>query len=393
MPVAAEAGEADGVEHEVSIDEAAAAIAARASAGGSAADYSTMAADLAKNPAVLAALQAQLGGLEGLSSGLMESLPASVKRRVKALKKMQLEQVTLEAQYQQELNLLDLKYDALKKPVFAKRSTIISGGYEPTEEECDYADEEDEDEEPITEVEEGEDDIKGIPQFWLQAFQNCPVIEEAIEDHDVEVLRSLTDVHIDYSSDGKSFQIVFDFEENEFFTDASLSKTYHINLEPAEGDLIFDGPSYASSDGCTINWNKDMDVTHKVTKKTQRKKKGPAAGKTRTVTRVDPQPSFFRFFDPPKQPEDDEEMEEEHEAALFQDYEMADFLKDKVVPRAVLWFTGEALDYEDEMGDEEDEDDLAHMMGGGDDDDDDEDPDYVPPAGGFGAEQPECKQS
>jgi len=33
--------------------------------------------------------QAQLGGLEGLSSGLMESLPASVKRRVKALKKMQ----------------------------------------------------------------------------------------------------------------------------------------------------------------------------------------------------------------------------------------------------------------------------------------------------------------
>jgi len=45
------------VEHEVSIDEAAAAIAARASAGGSAADYSTMAADLAKNPAVLAALQ------------------------------------------------------------------------------------------------------------------------------------------------------------------------------------------------------------------------------------------------------------------------------------------------------------------------------------------------
>ena len=86
--------------------------------------------------------------------------------------------MTLEAQYQQELNLLDLKYDALKKPVFAKRSTIISGGYEPTEEECDYADEEDEDEEPITEVEEGEDDIKGIPQFWLQAFQNCPVIEE-----------------------------------------------------------------------------------------------------------------------------------------------------------------------------------------------------------------------
>lgn len=331
----------------------------------------------------------------------MEDLPKVIRRRVKALKKMQTEHVTIEAQYQQELNALDLKYDGLKKPLYLKRETIINGTYEPNEEECAFVDPEDEDEddeedeEADADAEDGEDDMKGVPQFWLQAFRNCSVIDEVIEEHDVDVLRHLLDVRIDYAEDGKSFTIVFEFEANEFFTDTSLTKKYFINLEPEEGAVVFDGPSYEKAEGCKIAFKAGKDVRVKTIQKTQRAKKGSKAGKTRTVTRTEPQPSFFRFFEPPQQPDEDAELTQEQEMALdqqlFQDFEMADYIKDKLVPRAVLWFTGEALDYEDPTeDDEEDEEGLDGDYG----DDESDDPDYVPPeGGGFGDAQPECKQS
>jgi nucleosome assembly protein 1-like 1 len=59
----------------------------------------------------------------------------------------------------------------------------------------------------------------------------------------------------------------------------------------------------------------------------------------------------------------------------------------KIVPSAVLWYTGEANEYEDQDDDEEEEDDMQDE----DDDDDDDDGDYVPPVAG--AQPPECKQS
>ena len=186
---------------------------------------------------------------------------------------------------------------------------------------------------------------------------------QVIEEHDVDVLRHLLDVRIDYAEDGKSFTIVFEFEANEFFTDTSLTKKYFINLEPEEGAVVFDGPSYEKAEGCKIAFKAGKDVRVKTIQKTQRAKKGSKAGKTRTVTRTEPQPSFFRFFEPPQQPDEDAELTQEQEMALdqqlFQDFEMADYIKDKLVPRAVLWFTGEALDYEDPTeDDEEDEEGL-----------------------------------
>lgn len=73
-------------------------------------------------------------------------------------------------------------------------------------------------------------------------------------------------------------------------------------------------------------------------------------------------------------------------------FQIGDIIREKLVPNAVLWFTGEALDYENDYDDEdeeEEEDDGEEHDGG--DDDDDADTDYVPPAAG---EKPqECKQS
>ena len=56
-----------------------------------------------QNPAVLAAMQNGLGKLVGQSSGYVASLPAPVRRRIKALKKLQMESTNIEAKFYEEV--------------------------------------------------------------------------------------------------------------------------------------------------------------------------------------------------------------------------------------------------------------------------------------------------
>ena len=95
-----------------------------------------------------------------------------------------------------------------------------------------------------------------------------------------------------------------------------------------------------------------------------------------------PTESFFNFFAPPKAPEDEEEdAESDIEERLELDYQLGEDIKEKLIPRAIDWFTGEALqfeeldeddDEEDMEEDDEDEDDMSE-----DHDDDDESDDDV----------------
>jgi nucleosome assembly protein 1-like 1 len=100
---------------------------------------------------------------------------------------------------------------------------------------------------------------------------------------------------------------------------------------------------------------------------------------TRIVKKTVPTESFFNFFSPPKAPTDDDDDEDaasDIEERLELDYQLGEDIKEKLIPRAIDWFTGEALAYEeledlDEDGfddeEEDDEDDLS------DDRDEDED--------------------
>lgn len=82
-----------------------------------------------------------------------------------------------------------------------------------------------------------------------------------------------------------------------------------------------------------------------------------------------PKESFFNFFDPPKAPQsEDEDVAEDVEERLELDYQLGEDVKEKLIPRAIDWFTGEALQFE-----ELDEDDLG--VGGFEDEDDEEDDD------------------
>jgi nucleosome assembly protein 1-like 1 len=347
--------------------------------------------DFASNPALLAAIQKQL---EGRSSGYLESLPADVKRRVNALKNLQVKHAKLSADYEKEVAALDLKYAALNKPIFQQRTQIVGGGYEPTDEEAHFSDEEDDEEEEEEKKEEKKDEtpVKGIPHFWLTALQRSDFIAEKIQEYDVPVLEHLTDITVTPNeAAGTGFTLNFHFSQNEFFTDAVLTKTYTIDIEGEEGALMYTGPMFSGTTGCDIHWNAGKNVTVKSIKKKQKKKGGKDAGSVRVVTKLEKVDSFFNFFSPPAVPTDEDEAAEETQAKLEEDFEMGDFIREKLVADAVLWFTGEALDYEDDYGYGGEEGEGFD----GEEGDSDTDPDFKPKPAGPGAagQKPECKQS
>lgn len=94
-----------------------------------------------------------------------------------------------------------------------------------------------------------------------------------------------------------------------------------------------------------------------------------------------PTESFFNFFSPPKAPSEDDEDDaaSDIEERLELDYQLGEDIKEKLIPRAIDWFTGEALHYEEldddlEEGDFEDEDDEEEDdMSENEDDDSDDD--------------------
>jgi len=101
----------------------------------------------------------------------------------------------------------------------------------------------------------------------------------------------------------------------------------------------------------------------------KKRQKHKNRGTIRVVTKEVQTESFFNFFSPPNVPEDPEAEVDENDdmRILAADFEIGHMLRDSIVPKAVLYYTGEAGD--DDEGDfDEDEDDED------DDDDDDEDP-------------------
>ncbi|KAJ8298735.1 hypothetical protein KUTeg_022795 [Tegillarca granosa] len=220
---------------------------------GSAATFG-LASQLMQNPQMLAAMQDRLGSLVGQNSGYVQSLPKSVKRRIKALKKVQFEATKIEADFYKEVHELECKYAAKYGPLFEKRKQVVTGTTEPTDEECDWP----------SDDEKEELSVRTSPSS---------------KDHDEPILQSLQDIKVKF-------------------------------LEPSEMVM----------------------------------------------------------------PEDEEaEMDEDLEALLSADFEIGHFIRERIVPRAVLYFTGEALEtdeFEEEGEDEEGGEEADY--------DEDADPDYNP---------------
>lgn len=326
----------------------------------------------------------------------MRELPKAVRQRVGVLQTLQDDFDRVRGEFLQELLQLEKKYEKMYQPLLQRRSAIVSGESEITEEEKASAESRqqqkmleqqsggvqiDEEEEEQTDEEkkkddEGDAEVKGIPGFWKEVLVKSELYEEVIQEHDVPSLEFLQDIRTvqfdieapaeeeeeEEEEDNKSkrgFHIDFIFaKENPFFSNETLRKTYF--LDPEDGQTII------GCEGTEIDWKDDSkNLTVKVTIKTQRHKGGKG---TRKVRREEPRNSFYNFFKSIE--EQMESIPEDEEDGLVMDLEEADFeygqlLRDRIVPRAVEYFIGEAaMKYVDMIG-----------FGEGDDDDEDDDDD------------------
>lgn len=358
-------------------------------------DRAMISKDMLKNPAILSALQGKLGSMVGNPSGYIESLPAPVKRRLKALKKIQLETTRIEAKFYEEVHKLECKYHQMYTPLYEKRTQITKGEYEPTDPECEWPSDDEEDDlagdvKDKVKVEDEKTDeppAKGVPEFWLTIFKNIEMLQDLVQESDEPALKSLYDIKVTFSdgSEGKpmGFKLHFMFEPNDYFTNLELTKEYEMKCVPSESDpFSFDGPEIYRCTGCPINWKQGKNLTVKTVKKKQKHK---SKGNVRTIQKQVKSDSFFNFFDPPPLPEDpDAEVDMDTQELLTSDFEIGHYIRERVVPRAVLFFTGEAL--EEDYDEEDDDDDEGEDEGEEEEDDPDFDPSKV-------KNPQECKQS
>jgi len=356
------------------------------------------AVSLLQDPNVMAALQGKLSTMIGTNSGYIQSLPAPVKKRLKALKKIQFEATKIEAQFYEEVHQLECKYHTKLEPLYSKRVNITKGDHEPTEDECEWpSDSEDEEEQTLAKEvnekakleelkkEEEEKDVKGVPQFWLTIFKNVEMIADMVQEADEPALETLNDVTVTFTEKNPmGFTLYFHFSPNDYFTNEVLTKTYELKCEPQEDDpFSFEGPEIIKCTGSSIDWKKGKNLTVKQVKKKQKHK---SKGSIRTITKQVKADSFFNFFDPPIVPDDpNAEVDEDTQALLTVDFEIGHYIRERIVPRAVLFFTGEALDDESDYDEEDEDEDDDDEDGSGSENDADFDPKKA-------QANPECKQ-
>ncbi|XP_075044482.1 nucleosome assembly protein 1-like 4 isoform X1 [Mixophyes fleayi] len=355
-----------------------------------------LADQIMQNPQVLAALQERLDSVSQTPSSYIETLPKAVKRRINALKQLQEKCAHIEAKFYEEVHDLERKYAALYEPLFDKRKVIVTGEVEPSDAESEWHSAgEDEDKEKLSEdvkkkmtISEtpSTEDPKGIPDFWLTIFRNVDMINISLQEYDEPILKHLKDVKVKFSDPGQpmSFTLEFLFESNEHFSNEILTKIYKMKSEPDSTDpFSFEGPEIVDCEGCTIDWKKGKNITVKMIKKKQKHK---GRGTVRTITKQVPTESFFNFFSPIKVCP--HLQDEETENSLAADFELGHFFRERVVPRAVLYFTGEAIEDEDSF--EEGEEGEEEEMEGEEECEEDEDEPHIKQK--ESVQPAECKQ-
>lgn len=346
----------------------------------------------AVHEAMLGLVQGRLAGLLGKSSGYIESLSDGTKTSIVALIGVQVKQNELQNQYKRECLELEKKYLELTKPLYERRRALIYTAAVPTPEELDagaaQAAKDNPEENPF--LVPPSTAPAAVPDFWLTVLRNHVGLSELITDRDAGALKHLNDLRIEYlpSSEPKpGFKLIFEFASNEFFENEKLEKTYVYREEVGySGDFVYD-----RAIGTEIKWKDEKDLTKEFEIKKQRNKN---TNRTRLVRKAHPTESFFNFFSPPVAPSEEaieegdigEEELDELEEKLEIDYQIGEDIKEKIIPRAVDYFTGKALEYDMLSDDEDDYEDDEDDDGDGfeDDADSDEDDPPVPRRGAGG---------
>jgi len=242
----------------------------------------------------------------------VRKLPSCVQGSVLELEALDEDVASLEAQFRRERRQLERRFEALYAPLLARRAAVIAG-------------------ETSLEGRAGE---ISVPDFWLGAMKAETAVAVNVTPKDEPALKSLRDITCStlQESKGIGFCLQFYFAPNKYFSNHILSKSYHMSGSDTE-------PILERAEGTDIRWKPGMNLT--VKQPAVKKLGGSSEG-----LQSEPCPSFFRFFDTLRISSDPALVN--HVADWVEsDYEVGRAFKDKLVPHAVRWFTGEAEDEED----------------------------------------------
>ncbi|KAJ6815911.1 putative nucleosome assembly protein 1,2 [Iris pallida] len=309
-------------------------------------------------------LKSKIENLAGEHSDVLESLAPAVRKRVDALREIQSQHDELEAKFFEERAALEAKYQKLYEPLYTKRYEIVNGIVEVEGVTAEVKEE--------NPAEDKVSEEKGVPDFWLNAMKTNEILAEEIQERDEGALKFLKDIKWCKLDDPKGFKLEFFFGPNPFFKNSVLTKTYHMIDE--------EEPILEKAVGTEIEWLPGKCLTQKILKK--KPKKGSKNAKP--ITKTEQCESFFNFFSPPEVPDDEEDLDEDTAEQLQnqmeQDYDIGSTIRDKIIPHAVSWFTGEAVQGEDdfdEIGDEDEDEEDGDEDEDEDDEEDDEDDEDV----------------
>lgn len=263
------------------------------------------------------------------------NLPANVRAKIEALKKVQLAQLEREVEFHRKVHELEVAFQQRYADINTRRRQLVDGTYVPGKDDLPAG---------FPDVVEG-DQAGGIPEFWLTVFKMTPVLQTMIREADEPALKRLVDVRAVVKNDPlPGFELEFEFEPNEFFSDRVLKKEYLMKCAPnPENPFLFGGYEIYDTVGHEIDWKEGASLTM-VTEKDE------TGNEHRLMTN-----SFFNFFNPKK-------LFEKADSTLSvqfleTDFEIGYYIKERVIPRAVLFYTGEANDDLDDLDSEGEEDD------------------------------------
>ncbi|CAJ2644760.1 unnamed protein product [Trifolium pratense] len=313
--------------------------------------------------------------LAELPIDFLDGLSPAVKKRVEVLQEIQDEHDELKEKFFEEKVALEAKYHVLYRPLYTKRYEIVNsiteveGAANETPADAEVV-------AMVTTADTAKAEGKGIPSFWLVAMKNNDILAEEITKRDEQALKFLKDIKYTRIDAPKGFKLEFFFDENPFFSNSVLTKTYQVVDE--------DDPILENAVGTEIDWHNEKCLTEK---KIIKKKTKMGSNNSKPNNKTETCESFFNFFDPPEIPKNhmtiDKEVAEELQNEMEYDYEIGSEIRDKIIPHAVSWFTGEAAYQKKkkkktgeaavgEFDEDDDEDDDLYDEDSEDDDDDEE---------------------
>ncbi|XP_034671194.1 LOW QUALITY PROTEIN: nucleosome assembly protein 1-like 3 [Drosophila subobscura] len=236
---------------------------------------------------------------------MMDELPEPVRNCIMALKHNQMQQLKISEQFYREVYELEKRYCLQCVELFDSRRLIVEGSVEPPPMEPSWSEEADELVQELKASKEFQQLVVFMPQmpynavvvprFWLSICRNVSLLSDLVESHDEPLLECLVDLRISYEP--AAYTIQFLFHQKYFLqhqADPELRGLPHPLALTLQANAL-------------------------------------------------PRESFFNFFSP-LQPLELSLADEKTKMLLANDFEVGFLLRTQIVPKAVLYYTGDLVD-------------------------------------------------